>query len=146
MTVGELLTRKPGGAITVPPTVTVARAARLLLDRGIGGLPVVEDGSLVGFVSERELVWAIDRHPRNVHDLLVRSVMRSPAPVCGSEDRIPQVMARMTRERLRHLVVVDHVQVVGVISVGDLVKTRVEELKTETGVLRDYVAAHRAMR
>lgn len=147
MSVRALLRTKPSGVITVEPTAGVAAAARLMMDRGIGGLPVVDDaGTLVGFVSEREVVEAVHRHYPEVRDLGVRAVMRSPAPVCGADDPIRQVMERMTRERLRHFVVMDENRIAGVISVGDLVKHRLEELETEAGVLRDYVAAQRAMR
>ena len=145
MTVRELVKRKPSDVITVPTTATVPEAARLLMRNGVGGLPVVDAaGELVGFVSERRLVDALDRHGREVHDQRVGTLMDSPAPVCGAEDPIQKVMERMTRERLRHLVVVDGARIKGVISVGDLVKNRLEQLETETGVLRDYVAAQRA--
>jgi predicted transcriptional regulator len=70
--------------------------------------------------------------------------MRRPVPVCSADDSLRDVMARMTRDRLRHLVVLDGDSVTSVISVGDLVKHRLEQLETETGVLRDYVAAYRA--
>ena len=152
MSVRELLKKKPEGVVTVESTATVARAAELLMDRGIGGLPVIElpGSSLVGFVSERDIVEAVDRRSQevlseSVEDLPVTSVMTKPAPSCRAEDGIPDVMARMTRERLRHLVVVgDDDEIVGVISVGDLVKDRLEQLQTEAGVLRDYVAGQRA--
>lgn len=145
MTVRQLVKRKRSDVITVPTTATVPEAARLLMRHGIGGLPVVDaQGALVGFVSERRLVDALDRHGREVHDQRIGTLMDNPAPVCGAEDTIQQVMERMTRERLRHLVVVDGARITGVISVGDLVKNRLEQLETETGVLRDYVAAQRA--
>ena len=145
MTVRTLMKRKPSEVITVPTTATLPEAARLLMRHGIGGLPVVDaQGALVGLLSERGLVDALDRHGREAYDQRVATIMDSPAPVCGAEDAIHQVMERMTRDRLRHLVVVDGGRITGVISVGDLVKNRLEQLETETGVLRDYVAAQRA--
>jgi len=147
MSVLELLKRKSGGVISLESSAGVTAATRLLMHHGIGGLPVVDDrGSLVGFVSEREVVAAVDDHAQEVRELPVESIMRRPAPMCRSEDSIQRVMERMTRERLRHLVVLQGDRIVGVISVGDLVKHRLEQLETETGVLRDYVAAQRAMR
>lgn len=148
MAVRELLKKKPARVITVESTADVARAARLLMQHEIGGLPVVEHpgGSLVGFMSEREIVDALDRHPMNAHEVPVTAVMRKPAPVCDGEDAIRDVMERMTRDRLRHLVVLDDARIVGVISVGDLVRDRLEQLQVEAGVLRDYVAAHRAVK
>jgi len=147
MSVRELLKTKAGGVTTVDSAADVGTAARLLRDNGIGGLPVVgRDGSLVGFLSERDVVEAVLRHSPFVADAGVASVMRRPAPVCGADDPIRHVMERMTQERLRHLVVMEGDAVAGVISVGDLVKHRLRELETEAGVLRDYVAAQRAMR
>ena len=145
MSVKELLGGKASRVITAPTTATVTEAARLLMRHGIGGLPVVDDrGALVGFVSERGLVDALDRHEREVHDQRLGTIMQVPAPVCRADDSLQHVMRRMTRDRLRHLVVVDGGAITGVISVGDLVKSRVAQLEVETGVLRDYVAAQRA--
>ncbi len=147
MAVRELLKRKPEGVVTVEPSADVGRAAWLLMEHGIGGLPVVEsDDTLVGFVSEREIVGVVHRNPDYPRDVRIAQIMRKPAPVCGADDRIRDVMERMTRERLRHLVVVDGGPIVGVISVGDLLKDRLEQLEVEAGVLRDYVAAQRARR
>ena len=147
MSVRALLNRKASRVISVETTASVAAAARLLMKHHIGGLPVVEAGaSVVGFVSERDVVVAVDQHTGNVRDLSVASIMRSPAPFCGSDDEIQSVMERMTRERLRHLVVMDGDRLAGVISVGDLVKHRLDQLEIEAGVLRDYVAGQRARR
>lgn len=147
MTVRELLKKKPTTVFTVEPTADAARAARLLMQHGIGGLPVVDlDGNLEGFISERDIVAALDNHREYASEQTVQSIMRKPAPVCIGDDSIPDVMRRMTRERLRHLVVQGGERIVGVISVGDLVKHRLGELEVETGVLRDYVAAQRAMK
>ncbi len=145
MIVRELLTRKPAGFVSIEPSATTASAAGLLVDRGVGGLTVTEPGGkLVGFVSERDIVRAVDGKRGGLHERPVAEIMRRPAPVCSATDPVTKVMARMTRERLRHLVVLDGERVAGVISVGDLVKHRLEQLETETGVLRDYVAAQRA--
>jgi len=147
MKVSELLKTKPAAMITVEPTASVATAASLIMDRGIGGLPVVKDGGPVaGFVSERDLVNALHRNPQGVGALRVKDVMRNPPPVCSVSDTVQAVMARMTRERLRHLVVMDTGRAVGVLSVGDILKHRLEQLETEAGVLRDYVAGQRARR
>lgn len=145
MKVRDLLKKKPTRVFTVEPGADAARAARLLMEHEIGGLPVVDrDGALKGFVSEREIVQALDVHHEYARDQTVTSIMRKPAPVCGADDAIPDVMRLMTRERLRHLVVQESDRIVGVLSVGDLVKHRLGELEVEAGVLRDYVAAQRA--
>lgn len=146
MSVRKLLKTKPRRVVTIDSAETTATATRLLIEHAVGGLPVVApDGSLVGFVSERDVARAVERHRRDVGELPVTSIMTKPAPTCAATDPIQGVMARMTRERLRHLVVVESGRPSGVISVGDLVKHRLEELETEAGVLRDYVAGRRAI-
>lgn len=145
MRVRELLNRKPAGVVSISPLATTAAAARLLMERGVGGLSVVDsEGKLVGFVSERDVVRVVDRHGKDIRETPVSDIMRRPAPVCSMDDSVRDVMARLTRERLRHLVVMDGTRVAGVISVGDIVKQRLEQLETEAGVLRDYVAGQRA--
>lgn len=145
MSVRELLTRKPTRVVSVDPTTSVAAACRLLIDEGVGGLPVVdEQAKLVGFLSERDVVRLVDSTPSRIRSTPVSAAMRRPAPICDAGESLRTVMARMTRERLRHLVVTDGDRIAGVISVGDIVKQRLEQLETEAGVLRDYVAAQRA--
>ncbi len=145
MTVRDLLTRKPTGVVSVKPTVNVADASRRLIDEGVGGLPVVDEkGRLVGFLAERDVVALVDSKTSDVRDTPVSAAMRRPAPVCSADESLRTAMTRMTRERLRHLVVMDGDRIAGVISVGDIVKQRLEQLETEAGVLRDYVAAQRA--
>jgi CBS domain-containing protein len=146
MQVRQLIDRKHDELITVNRRERVTRAARLLMKHRIGGLAVIEDdGRLVGFVAERELVRAFDHDPDTLSHITVEEIMQRPAPVCPGDASLYDVMARMTRERLRHMVVTEDGRPVGVVSVGDLVKHRLEELETETGVLRDYLAARRAV-
>lgn len=148
MKIGSLLERKGGSVVTIQHHEPVSRAARLLMARKIGALPVTDlDGRPLGLVSERDMVRMVDEGSgEKLSTLPVSQVMRRPAPTCSEAATVREVMARMTRERLRHLVVVADEEIRGVISVGDLVKHRLEELETETGVLRDYVAAQRARR
>jgi CBS domain-containing protein len=144
MSVRELLKDRSAAMITVSRDADVASAARLMIDHGIGGLPVVgTKGEIVGMLAERDIVRTVHEHALQVNELPVERIMRPP-PTCAPGDSLQEVMSRMTRERLRHLVVVDDGEPVGLISVGDLVKYRLGQLETETGVLRDYVAAQRA--
>jgi CBS domain-containing protein len=144
MKVRELLERKGGAVISVGRRDPVNEAARLLLKYGIGGLPVLDaDGSVCGFLAERDIVRAAHEGSDAFRREPVERIMRPP-PVCPSGDTLQNVMTRMTRERLRHLIVMDGNRITGVISVGDLVKHRLQQLETETGVLRDYVFAQRA--
>lgn len=144
MRVRDLLGRKPPMLITIDAMAELATAVRLLIDHNVGGLPVVsQTGAVVGFVAERDVVRTVHETRGAIQQLRVQQVMR-PAATCEPEENLEDVMRRMTRERHRHFVVQDAGLVIGVISVGDIVKQRLEELELETGVLRDYVAGQRA--
>ena len=130
--------------ITVSPHEEVAKAVRLLFRHNIGGMPVVAaDGAVVGFIGERDIVKTMNGHLGPVRHMLVQDVMR-PAAFCDADDSVETVMRRMTSERVRHLVVRENGHVLGVVSVGDMVKYRLSQLEMETAVLRDYLAAQRA--
>jgi CBS domain-containing protein len=145
MRVRELLRNKRGDVVTVAGDSPLSTAIRLLMQHNIGGLPVVTaDGALAGFIAERDIVRALGEAPGGVETVTVRRVMRKPAPTCDAETSLHDVMQSMTRERQRHLVVMDEGRIAGVVSVGDMVKHRLEQLELEAGVLRDYVAAQRA--
>lgn len=145
MRVRELIEQKGRPeVITITPAADIATAAQRLMQHTIGGLPVVENERLVGFLAERDIVRSVHLHVGGVRDLKVRDTMRSPAPTCSIDDPVRMVAARMNTERLRHLVVLDGAEIAGVLSIGDIVRRRVEELEVEAGVLRDYVVAQRA--
>lgn len=144
MRVRDLLGRKPATLITIEANANLETAVRLLIAHNIGGLPVIgPDGAVVGLVAERDVVRAV--HEGRTSNEPVRQVMQ-PAPACAPDESLPEVMRRMTRQRHRHLVVQEQGRLLGVISVGDIVKHRLEELEMETGVLRDMVAGQRAAR
>jgi CBS domain-containing protein len=146
MRVRDLLGQKAASLVAVEPKAELEAAVRLLIERNIGGLPVVApNGKVLGFLAERDVARAVHEHRGDVRRLRVEDVMR-PAPICEGEDSLDDVMRRMTNQRLRHLVVQDDGRVIGVISVGDIVKQRLEQLETEAGVLRDYVTVQRASR
>jgi CBS domain-containing protein len=143
--VADLLRRKSSSIVTVEPEATLARAVDILMGHGVGGVVVLQpNDAIAGFLSERDIIGALRTHTGDIRHVPVTAVMRR-APTCDAHDPVDDVMRRMTGERLRHLVVLDGHRAVGVISVGDIVKHRLEELETETGVLRDYVAGQRAV-
>ena len=142
--VRELVGRRTAKLITIEPQAELGAAIRLFFAHSVGGLPVVSaDGTVVGFLSERDVVRAVNGHMGPIRNMLVQEVMR-PVPYCDADDTVEQAMKQMTSQRLRHLVVRDNGRIIGVISVGDMVKYRLEQLESETAVLRDYVAAQRA--
>jgi CBS domain-containing protein len=146
MRVRDLIRDKSDTVITVQAKDELSTAIRLLMRHNIGGLPVLaNDGSVVGILAERDVVRAAYDKPFAFASRRVQDVMR-PAPTCDADDAIEDVMHRMTEQRQRHFLVLDEGKLVGVLSVGDLLKDRLRQLETEAGVLRDYVAAQRAAR
>jgi CBS domain-containing protein len=132
--------------ITVSPQDEVSKAVRLLFIHNIGGMPVVaSDGTVVGFIGERDIVKTMNGHLGPVRHMLVQEVMR-PAVFCDPDDSVETAMQRMTNQRARHLVVRENGRILGVVSVGDMVKYRLSQVEMESAVLRDYLAAQRGSR
>ena len=146
MKVQEILAHKGNKVVTIRPDATVSTAVhRLALER-IGALVVSEDGrSIQGVLSERDIIKALAEDgaailapDRRVRDLMTRGVR-----TCRPDDPVKAVMAEMTRHRFRHLPVVEGTRLVGLVSIGDVVKTRLDEMELETVVLREaYIAGH----
>jgi CBS domain-containing protein len=144
MKVEAILEAKGRRVDTTPPGTTVAAAVHEMTTRGIGALVVSADGERVdGVVSERNVVRALSRRGAGLLNMAVSEIMSRNVPVCTPHDTISHVMAEMTRTRNRHLPVVEGGKLRGIISIGDVVKNRLEELELETAVLRDSYIAHR---
>ena len=143
MTVAAILRAKGTHVETTGPDTTLYTVAWTLKLRSIGALVVVSpDGArIVGIVSERHIDRALIEHGEYLLGLPVSRVMTSPVLTCSSSDRVTAVMARMTRHRVRHLPVVDDGKLVGLISIGDVVKHRLDELELEANVLRETLMA-----
>ncbi|MGF1609088.1 MAG: CBS domain-containing protein [Kiloniellales bacterium] len=125
---------------TVRPDATIATVVRLLKLEGIGALVVSTDGSKVqGIISERDVVRGLAEHGAALLEMPVSSLMTRVVKTCRLDAPITDVMAEMTRSRFRHLPVVEDGQLRGIVSIGDVVKNRLEELETETHVLRDFI-------
>ena len=138
MNVESILRNKGRNVETIAPDAKVIFAIHKLTSLGIGALVVSSDGQRVdGVISERDIVWGLNRHGAQLLDLQVHDVMSRAVPVCSPEDSITAVMAEMTRSRHRHVPVVSNDQLAGLVSIGDVVKRRLEELELETNVLRD---------
>jgi CBS domain-containing protein len=138
MNVERILDGKGRAVATIPPDTPVAFAAHKLTAMGIGALVVSVDGLRVeGVVSERDLVRCLTKHGARLLDLRVADVMSKGGPVCSPGDPVKKVMADMTRTRYRHVVVLEDDRLCGIVSIGDIVKHRLEELELETSVLRD---------
>jgi CBS domain-containing protein len=144
MKVRDILTAKASGVRWTRPGASVAMAAHLMRQYGVGALVVSQDGRrLEGLLTEREIAWGLTEHAEELPRRLVRDLMLRSIPTCAPDTPLRTAMAMMTEHRLRHLPVVENGVLEGLVSIGDVVKSRLKEIELETGVLRDaYVAAH----
>ncbi len=142
MRIADILAAKGSDVATLPPDATVADAVAELGRHSIGALVVSADGATIdGIVSERDVVRRLgaDRH-----GLLARrldTVMSAPVHTCAPGDDVESVMATMTEQRVRHVPGVRDGRLAGIVSIGDVVKSRIEELQQERKLLVDYISA-----
>lgn len=143
MSIAEILHRKGSTVHTIPATKTVGVAVQTLIELHIGVLVVMDRwGRMVGTLSERDIIHGLAQHGDNILACRVSEVMDQDVTTCGPADRIDKVMALMTIHRVRYLPVMEGSRIVGIVSIGDLVKRRLEEKELEANVLRDLSAAH----
>ena len=144
MAIAAILHRKGGHVSTVRSVDSVEAAIRKLYDERIGALVVVDRwGKLVGMLSERDVVYALAQHGAEALTYEVHELMTPDVTTCTPEDRVDDVMQTMTVHRIRHLPVMEEGRLIGLVSIGDLVKHRLEEKKQEAAVLQDLARARR---
>lgn len=142
MFVSDILSQKGGLVYSVTPGTSVAEVAQQLSSRRIGSVLVLSDQSAVmGIVSERDLVRATATHGAKALELEARQVMTREVVTCDPDDSIDEVMQTMTNGRFRHLPVVHRGELLGLISIGDVVKARLEETQHEAEALKAYIVA-----
>ncbi len=140
MQVRQILGAKSGRLVTTAPDATIAEVAQTLRDHGIGAIPVVDDGgALVGIISERDIVKALPQHGTALVDVPVDALMTRSVKTCTPDETVEAVMERMTAGRFRHLPVLEEGALTGIISIGDAVKSRLEELRAERDALSSYI-------
>ena len=141
MFVARILDDKGHEVVTADPGESVADIAATMAERRIGAMPVSSPGgSLVGIVSERDVVAALAERGRGVLDRPVQEIMTRRVITCTRADHIDDLMARMTEGRMRHLPVLEDGALVGIVSIGDVVKARMGEIEAEAQALKDYIA------
>ncbi|GMG83758.1 CBS domain-containing protein [Paralimibaculum aggregatum] len=144
MKVEEILKAKGQEVVTVRPSESIATFAHRLRMAGIGAMIVSEDGARMdGIISERDVVRGLAEYGANCLTMAVSNLMTSRVVTCGPADSIAQIARLMTQNRIRHLPVVDGRRLVGLVSIGDVVKHRFEEMELEAHVLRDIATASR---
>ncbi len=138
MTIGRLIEGR-GDVLTCDVTTTVREAASILADRRIGALPVMEHGQIAGIFSERDVVYRLHEFGTDTLAMVVGQVMTAPAVTVTPDTSVMAALSLMTRRRIRHLPVVDGGRMVGFVSIGDLVKYRIDKIESEAAAMRDYI-------
>jgi len=140
MTVKAILSRKGRDVVTTEPTTTLAAVIKALAERRIGAVIVAgPDRRVAGILSERDIVRALAARGPAVLGDSVESVMTRRVVTCSESDTVSAIMMQMTEGKFRHLPVVDRGNLIGVVSIGDVVKYRLEEMEKEAGALREYI-------
>ncbi|MBA3525964.1 MAG: CBS domain-containing protein [Pseudomonadota bacterium] len=139
MTIQAILADKGRDVATVTQEQTVSDAVAILGERRIGALPVVEGGEIAGIMSERDIIYCLREHGAEVLDWPVSKIMTSPALTVEMSTPVLTALAMMTKRRIRHLPVVAGKSVCGIVSIGDLVKYRIEKIEEEAEAMRSYI-------
>jgi len=139
MTVRAILDTKGHNVQTVEPEAKLAAAVKILGERKIGAVLVMSKGRIEGILSERDIVRVLAERGASVMDEPVSEVMTRKVVSCRQSDTVSGIMEMMTLGKFRHLPVVEDGKVVGLISIGDIVKRRVHEYEAEQEALRDYI-------
>jgi len=142
MFVSDILTQKGGRVFAITPDAALADAVDMLVTRRIGSVLVLDaNGNIAGIISERDVVRAISKQGAAAMSLRVAEAMTTDVVVCDPDDSIDQVMAVMTSGRFRHLPVVRRGELYGLVSIGDVVKARLEDARHEAEALKAYIVA-----
>lgn len=140
MTIARLIEQRPVIEIQSCETaLPVREAVALLSARRIGALPVVQRGSVVGIFSERDVIYQLAEQGPSLLDRSVGEVMTAPAITVDRDTGVLEALSLMTRRRIRHLPVVDNGALVGFVSIGDLVKYRIDRIESEAEAMRSYI-------
>jgi CBS domain-containing protein len=140
MIVKSILSAKGAAVVSIEPTATLAAAVKMLAEHRIGALVVLgPDRRLTGILSERDIVRVLAEHGAGVLAQPLSQVMTRKVVTCSQTDSVGVLMERMTVGKFRHLPVVEQDQVIGIISIGDVVKHRLQEIEQESEALKDYI-------
>jgi len=142
MYVETILRKKGRDVVSVKPDDTVGRVARVLNENNIGAALVRDtENKIIGIISERDIIRGMARHQPGVTQKLAGELMTSPVITCGPDTSVDQLMEMMTNQRIRHLPVMKDGELLGLVSIGDVVKQRISEIENESDALRRYIAA-----
>jgi len=139
MTISRILEARTFDVVTCDADLTVSQAIKLLAEHRIGALPVMEDGSVVGIFSERDAIYRLREFGAHALALNARDAMTAPAVTVDSTTEALEALSLMTKRRIRHLPVIEQGRMIGFVSIGDLVKYRIEKIQSEAEAMRDYI-------
>jgi CBS domain-containing protein len=139
MTIAAVLRSKGSAVETISADSTLFDAVRRLGEKRIGALPVTESGRIAGIMSERDVIYCLTDHGAEALQWPVERVMSSPAITVDPQTDVLTALALMTQRRIRHLPIVDDGQVLGIVSIGDLVKYRMEQIEADAEAMRAYI-------
>jgi CBS domain-containing protein len=140
MTVSIILAGKGREVVSIEPSATLASAVGLLAEKRIGALLILGAGRRVaGILTERDIVRALAERGASALEELVSRTMTREVSTCTESDTVSSIMERMTDGKFRHVPVVDQGQLVGIVSIGDVVKHRLHEMERDSAALRDYI-------
>ena len=139
MTIARMIEGRSGEIVSCEASANVSEAVKLLAEKRIGALPVYQDGEIVGIFSERDVVYQLAAHGPAMLDKTVGEVMTSPPITIEKNSGVLDSLALMTRRRIRHLPVIDGGQICGFVSIGDLVKYRIETIEADAQAMRSYI-------
>jgi CBS domain-containing protein len=139
MTIASVLRDKGNAVQTIASDATLYEAVQRLGEKRIGALPVIDSGRIVGIISERDVIYSLRDHGPDALGWKVAQAMSSPAITADSDTTVLSALALMTQRRIRHLPVVEAGQIRGIVSIGDLVKHRMERIEAEADAMRAYI-------
>ena len=139
MTIQAILANKGRDVAIIQPEATLSQAIAMLGEKRIGALPVVESGQVRGIISERDVIYCLRDRGADVLEWPVSKVMSAPAITVEPTTPVLSALATMTQRRVRHLPVLDRGELAGIVSIGDLVKHRMERIEEEAEAMRAYI-------
>ena len=139
MTIAAILQNKGSEVLTVRADAPVRDAVTLLAERKIGALPVVEDGRVLGIMSERDVIYCLRSDGAAILDWPVERIMTAPAITVEPDKQVLSALSLMTQRRIRHLPVVENGRIIGLVSIGDLVKYRMDKIEREAEQMLAYI-------
>lgn len=141
MFVRQILSNKGDAIVSIQPSARISDIATLMSRERIGAVVVLDAvGQLAGIVSERDIARGLAEHGASLLEMTADQIMTRDVVTCTPDDGTDKLMRKMTQGRFRHLPVIEQAKIVGIVSIGDIVKHRLEELESEASLLQDYIA------